>query len=121
MITLLWALTAFIFLAWTGLAALTHVVLGLSPEAVADLKPLLSRLPLAEWLDGWLPGWSVVAEIALDLGSHLLGLAGALLPWLVVAVWVAWGGGALVLLLLAGVLHAAIRAGQRVEARTQAR
>ena len=116
MIAILWTLIALVLLAWTGFAALLHGVLSLTPSAVAEIKPLLDELPLAAWFETWLPGWQTLAEIVLNLGSHLVSLTGAFLPWLVAALWAFWGLGALLLLLLGGLIHAVVRAGQRAEA-----
>lgn len=118
MIPLVWTLTALALLCGTGLIAALHLLLGLSPEAVAALKPLLDTLP--EWLGVWLPGWQTLALWLLDGVQWLLGHLGTLSRWLIWALWLGWGLASLVLLGLAALLHGVIRASQRLEAQHQA-
>lgn len=91
----LWSLLAYAVGTLLGLAA------GLSNGLPADMYALLDHIPGAPWLGEWLPGWrEAVVAAAQTIGAGLGWLGGALPAVL----WVAWGLGALVLLLFATLL-----------------
>ena len=85
-------------LALLGLWSLTswglYTLLSLDNQWLGDLKPLLERIPFADWLDRWAPGWQAVAELSIDAVQMALGALGAAAP---VVVWVVWGVGTLAL------------------------
>lgn len=104
----LWTLTA-----W-GLAAL----MGLDPNWVGDLKPLVAQLPFGPWLDAWLPGWQGLLVATMDLLRTLLGWAGGAGQ---VVVWIAWAVGAGLAVLGGLLLSLLVRLGRKAAADTRSK
>jgi hypothetical protein len=73
MITAIWLLASLSLLAWSVLAWGVHAVLTVDPTWVGELKDLMDQVPLAHWLNQWLPGWQGVLEAVVDLSRTLLG------------------------------------------------
>lgn len=109
MIIALWIAFALLLLCWSGLIWAVHAVLHLPTGWAAEVKPWLDQWPGAEWLERWSPGWRETAVLAAELLQSLASALTAALPWLSLALWLAWGVVALLLLAFFGLLHLAIR------------
>ncbi len=94
----IWLLTLLLLGLWTlsawGLAAL----LGSNGDWLTHVGPWLAQLPFGGWLETWFPEWLQSARLMLDALQAALSWLGATAPTLV---WIAWGVGAALLLLLA--------------------
>ena len=119
--TLIWIIFALLASFWTGgawlVVALTQWAAQLlSSGAAVDMAEAAARWSIPAWLGLWVDvSWIAAAHAALVslLESarggwpQLAGVAGAS-DWLVGGVWLVWGLGLLVMLLLAGGLHVLI-------------
>ncbi len=111
----IWLLWAALALLWTGGAWLAAELTQWSAQAIAagnaeSAARAAAQWPMPPWMALWVdPEWlkAVQASMrwALDVGSGLLPFAGAAMGWLVPLVWLAWGGGLLLLLVLAVAAH----------------
>jgi len=115
---LIWGLTAFLAIGWTGLVWLTHHLTGWLLGAVdagtlKDAGSTVADLPLPpmpEWLGVWidtawlgtLQAWS--ADLLVWLGA-IVPSGDALMTWVGPLLWIGWGIGLLCLLALAGLAH----------------
>lgn len=117
---LVWAPMALLTLLWTGACLALHWLLtgpDWSAGAVQDWMGWLERWQIPVWLAAWLPMDAITALKAwlTALGpwiESLLAHAPALLTWLVPLLWIGWGLGVVVLVLLGvmgSVLVAALR------------
>jgi len=101
MIIAVWIVTFLLLAVWTlaawGLASLVSVG-GFSLDGVG---PALARAPFAGVLEAWFPAWQEWTMWVLQAMQSLLQWLGAAAP---VLVWGLWFAGALVLLLVAGLL-----------------
>jgi len=103
----IWLITAFFFGLWTVLAWGVATVLGIDPNWVGDLKPLLAKLPFGGLLETWVPNWLAYVNTGIELTRVVLGWLGSTgtwLVWAVWAVWAVWGVGAFLLLTVAAIL-----------------
>jgi hypothetical protein len=112
---------------WTGgallaaeLAAWSAALLA-SGEAV-ELGRTVAQWPVPAWVALWVdPAWVQAGLQALAWGLELLRdslpLVGSAVGWLVPVVWVLWGLGLLLMVLLAGAAHLLL--GSLVPARPQ--
>jgi hypothetical protein len=91
---LIWSLAAIGLALWSAAAWGVGTLLGLDPNWVGDLKPLVDEIPYAAVIDTWLPGWRELLLATLELTRTMLGWAGGAG---VVIVWVVWGVGAAVI------------------------
>lgn len=94
----IWIFTLLLVGLWTLLAWGLGALLTVDGAWVAGLRPWLLSLPFGGWLESWFPEWLRLAQALLDLMQALLGWLGAAGP---ILVWVTWGIGAFVLMLLA--------------------
>lgn len=117
MIALLWSVTLLGLLLWTAAAWGLWALLTWDPAWVARLHEQLATGPVGPWLERWLPDWSALLASLLGLLQSLLHGWAPWVGWLLGAVW---AGGTLVALALAGLLHGAIRIGQRPAAAPRA-
>lgn len=99
MIFALWIFTALLLGLWSLAAWGLHAVVTHGAQWIAELKPLLERLPFGALIEKWLPGWVEGVQLLLELVQSALGWLGGAAPALGWMVWVAWGVGALLLLL----------------------
>ena len=107
---ILWSLFGITFLVWTAAAALFGQILEwsiglLSSGGVTALRDAALNLPIPEWLAPWLAfgDWQALAQwtaTVMQSLSGLLPLTGELLSWVIPAVWIVWGLGAVLMLLL---------------------
>jgi hypothetical protein len=104
--TAIWIIAALLLALWSLLAWGLAAVLGLDPSWAADLRPLVDKLPFAEWLDRWIPGWQVALIAMIDLAHALLGWLGGAARWIV---WAVWGAGAFVIVATGAALSLFVR------------
>lgn len=122
---LVWALIALLALPWTGASLAAHWLLTGPDWSVGGMQGWMAwleqwRIPV--WLAAWLPMEAVTTLKAMltTLGPWLedaLAMAPALAGWLVPLLWLGWGLGLLVLVLLGvagSVLVAAVRRERRL-------
>lgn len=113
--TVIWVSCAVLALLWTGGAALIAQLVGWSAQAMAgggaaDLGGWASSWSLPAWLGAWFDPAAIGAVqqavvLALDGLREWLPAAGAAVGWLVPAVWLLWGLGLAVLLIVAAVAN----------------
>ncbi len=97
----IWIVTLLFAGLWTLLAWGLSSVLALDSNWLTPVEPWLARLPFAGWLEGWIPDWLQIAQLALDAVRASLVWLGGAAP---VLVWALWLAGTLLLVLLAGAL-----------------
>ena len=101
MLTAIWIVAA-VLLLLCGLAAWgLNALLSADTQWLERLGPALGDLPIAPWLDAWMPGWQGLVEALLALAQELLQGAGAWAPWLA---WLAFAAGAVAIVFSAAVL-----------------
>ncbi len=111
----IWLLFGALALAWTAGAWLTAVVAQWSAQALASgtaeaAGRAVAAWPVPPWMALWVdPQWVKVLQDmvawTLDTGQGLLPWLGTAMGWLVPLVWVGWGFGLVVLLVLAALAH----------------
>lgn len=111
---LIWITTAMLLALWTlgvwAAAALTSWAGTAMDAGGVDLSAVVASVQLPVWLTWWFdPGWisSAIESLlwALEGVQLTLPWLGSIAGWLVVALWVMWGLGALTLLVLGGGTH----------------
>ncbi len=107
---LIWTLTLLGLALWSLLAWGTHALLTLDPSWVGSLKPLVDKLPSADVIEAWAPGWRAMLLAMADLTQSLLGWVGSAAGWIVGSVWAL---GALALIVLGALLSAGVGLGRR--------
>lgn len=110
MIIAIWAIAAVLLGLWSLGAWGLHAVATLGSGWAGDLRPLIDRIPHAEAIDAWVPGWQQLLHLMLDLAQIGLDWLGGAAP---LVVWVVWAAGALVLAAVAGVLSLVVALLQR--------
>ena len=73
MITAIWIFVIALFSLWSLTSWGLYQLLALDNQWLGELKPLLERVPFAEWLDRWVPGWQALVELSIDLGAIPVG------------------------------------------------
>ena len=111
----IWLLFGALALAWTAGAWLTAVVAQWSAQALASgtaeaAGRAVAAWPVPPWMALWVdPQWVKALQDmvawTLDTGQGLLPWLGTAMGWLVPLVWVGWGFGLVVLLVLAALAH----------------
>ena len=84
------AIWIFVFLGlvlWSLLSWGLHSVLTLDPQWMEDARALIERVPYAEVIDRWVPGWREMLAVATDLGQAVLGWVGSNAP---LVAWIVW-------------------------------
>ena len=114
-----WVLFALLAILWTGGAWIAAAIAGWVADAVASGSAAeagreLATAPLPEWFGLWAdPEWVRAAQDALlrtvEAAQELLPLASTVVGWFVPLVWIAWGMGMAILLLLAVLAHVLLR------------
>lgn len=97
----IWIVIGLLVSLWSLLAWGLSQLLALDGAWVAQLRPWLTSLPFGGWLEGWFPDWLQVAQAALEGLQAAVAWLGAAAPALM---WGLWLAGALLLVLLGGVL-----------------
>lgn len=97
----IWILTLLGLALWSLLAWGLHAVLTIDPQWLDDVEALIKRVPYAEVIDRWFPGWEQMLGATTDLAQTVLGWVGSNAP---LVAWIVWGIGTLLLLGSGGVL-----------------
>lgn len=97
----IWIFVFFALALWSLLSWGLHALLSINPTWVEDVQALIERVPYAEAIDRWVPGWREMLAVAMDLAQMALGWVGTNAP---LVAWIVWGLGALFLLATGGVL-----------------
>ena len=97
---LIWAITGFLVLLWTGAAAMLAAGVNWLAASVADtaIRNVQSpaQWPVPEWLTVWIPS-GVIEQLKAGLVGPLASLVSSAswiapaLGWLPVAIWIVWG------------------------------
>ena len=83
----IWGVTLLCLALWSLATWGLAMLLGHDPSWLADLNPLLLKVPFGNTLDDWLPGWQAMVSHGLaSLQAVLLGL-GRVGPWLLGSLW----------------------------------
>lgn len=106
MLLALWTLTAFALLLWSLSAWGLHSLLTLDPSWLDDVDLLIARMPFGATMELWFPGWQELLRVSIGLAQHLLHWVGGAAPFIV---WIVWGVGTLILLLLSGCITLLVR------------
>jgi hypothetical protein len=111
----LWIAFALLALLWTGGAAVTAQVVawsasGLAAGGVAQVGGTVASLAIPVWLAPWVDAaaWTAIQQgVAgtLVAVSGSLPLLGTAVGWLVTLVWICWGVGLAIMLVLTGLAH----------------
>ena len=111
---LIWILTAFVALLWTGAAAMLSAAVNWLAASSADPAirgaQAMAQWPVPDWLAVWLPPGVIEplkASISELLGSVVTATSWIepMLGWLSPVIWVVWGLVLALLLVLAGGAH----------------
>lgn len=119
---LIWFSFAFIALLWSGaawgLVALTQAAAqAAAAGAAADIVRQVTQWPLPAWLSMWGvdTAWVLAAQqalaAALDATHGVWPQVAAAAGWVVPLIWLFWGAGLTLLLLMAGGLHVLVARG----------
>jgi hypothetical protein len=114
---LIWSSFAFIALLWSGaawgLVALTQAAAqAAAAGAAADIVRQVTQWPLPTWLSLWVDSaWVLAAQQALAAAHGAWPQVAAAAGWVVPLIWLFWGAGLMLLLLLAGGLHLLVARG----------
>ena len=121
---LLWVSVAVLGLVWTALAAAGASLVGwgagaLASGGAAEWARVAAQWPVPAWMGLWIDPDAVRAMQeallwALQALQQSLPWVASVVGWFVPLVWVAWGLGALLLLVLAAGAHLLISRGARV-------
>jgi hypothetical protein len=101
----IWLITALVLALWSLAGWGLYQLVGSGVQMIGELKPLIDQIPYAALIERWVPGWQDMLKLMLDLTQSLLSWLGGAAPLLVGLVW---GLGAVVLLVIAGVLSLAV-------------
>lgn len=101
MIAALWIFVLALLGLWSLVFWGLHSLLSMDQAWLGELKPMLERVPMADWLDRWVPGWQTLAELAIDAVQWVLGVLGGAAP---TVVWLVWGVGTLALVAVGALL-----------------
>jgi hypothetical protein len=95
----IWIVAVLALALWSLLAWGVAAVLNIDPAWVGDLRPWIDKLPFADLLDAWVPGWQALAQLLIDMTHGLLSWLGS---WMKngasAVVWIVWGIGAALML-----------------------
>ena len=97
----IWFLTLLGLALWSLLAWGLHAVLSIDPQWLDDVEALIKRVPYADAIERWFPGWEQMLGVATDLAQTVLGWVGSNAP---LVAWIVWGIGTLGILAVGGVL-----------------
>jgi hypothetical protein len=101
----IWIFTFIGLAVWSLLTWGLHALLSIDPKWLDDVEELVRRVPYADLIERWFPGWQQLLDVAMDLAQTVLGWVGSNAP---LVAWIVWGIGALMLLSIGGVLSLAV-------------
>jgi hypothetical protein len=111
----LWIAFALLALLWTGGAAVMAQLVawsasGLAAGGAAQVGGAVASLAVPAWLAPWVDAaaWTAIQQAVagtLAAVSGSLPLLGTAVGWLVPLVWICWGVGLVIMLVLTGVGH----------------
>lgn len=101
MITAIWIFVLALLGLWSLVFWGLYSLLSMDQAWLGELKPMLDRVPMADGLDRWVPGWQALAELAIDAVQWALGVLGGAAPTIV---GVVWGVGTLALVAVGALL-----------------
>lgn len=120
----IWAVTGFLALLWTGAAALLAAAVNWLSASIADPAirnvPSPAQWPVPEWLALWMPP-AIIEQLKagltgpLDLLVNASTWIGPMLGWLLPVIWVVWGLLLVVMLALAAGVHMLVARTRRVQ------
>ena len=110
MMIALWIFTLFMLGLWSLIAWGLHALLTLDAARLGDLKPLIDQIPYGQVISQWIPGWQDLLRMTIDLTQIVLAWVGSAAP---VVVWVVWGFGTMVILVIAALLSLLIKVMRR--------
>jgi hypothetical protein len=97
----IWIFTLLGLALWSPPAWGLHALLSIDPQWLDDVEELVKRVPYADAIDRWFPGWQQMLAVAMDLAQTVLGWVGSNAP---LVAWIVWGIGTLALLAGGGIL-----------------
>jgi hypothetical protein len=97
----IWIFTLLGLALWSLLAWGLHALLSIDPHWLDDVEELIKRVPYADVIDRWFPGWQQMPAVAMDLAQTVLSWVGSNAP---LVAWIVWGIGTLALLAGGGIL-----------------
>jgi hypothetical protein len=111
----LWIAFALLALMWTGGAALVAQLVawsasGLAAGGAAQVGGVVASAAMPTWLAPWVDAaaWTAIQESVAGVMAGVSGslpLVGTAVGWLEPLVWIVWGVGLVILLVLAGLGH----------------
>ena len=84
----IWIFTLIGLVIWSLLAWGLHALLSIDPKWLDDVEALVRRVPYAELIERWFPGWQQLLGLAMDLAQTVLGWVGSNAP---LVAWIVWG------------------------------
>ncbi len=114
---IIWSLFALVMLLWTGTALVAvHFVdwtvqtFGNTLPTAQELGAVAEAIPLPAWLAVWVdPAWAQIFQAGfgnfIEVVSQSAPFLASAISWLSPLIWVIWGLGALVLLIVASLGH----------------
>ena len=119
---LIWAMTGFLVLLWTGAAAMLAAAVNWLAGSIADPAirnvPSPAQWPVPEWLAVWMPP-AIIEQLRTGLAAPLDMLVnaaawmGPVLGWLPPVIWVVWGLVLALMLALAAGVHMLVARARR--------
>jgi hypothetical protein len=72
----IWIFTLLGLALWSLLAWGLHALLSIDPHWLDDVEELIKRVPYADVIDRWFPGWQQMLAVAMDLAQTVLSWVG---------------------------------------------
>ena len=88
MIIAVWLIASGALALWFLTSWGMHALLTVNPAHVGDIAALIDRVPLAEGLSRWLPGWQIGVRLASEILQSVFGRVGGVAPALLQILWV---------------------------------
>jgi len=120
---LIWSITGFLVLLWTGAAAMLAAAVNWLATSMGDpairAVPSPAQWPVPEWLAVWMPP-AIIEQLKsslagpLDLLVNASTWIGPMLGWLPPVIWVVWGLVLVLMLAIAVGIHMLVSRTRRV-------
>lgn len=101
MLLIVWILAMVALALWSLGAWAVHALLAAAPGWVGDPAAAIAGMPVAVWLEQWVPGWQEMLRLSFELMQSALSWTHSAAPWIV---WLLWGMGAAGIAITAGLL-----------------